>query len=105
MVTPDDASEDDSAGYRGCQRSTGKDASSATNNVSQRPECWADTSATRARMPAPGKRHQQDAGSGASGGKREASAIMAMTPVRVSNGVSAWRADIASGLKPAQLEL
>ena len=100
---PDDASKDNSVGYRGCQRSPGKDASLATKDVSQRRE-WADTSATRARMPAQGKRHQQDAGSGASGGKREASAIMAMTPVRVSNGVSAWRADIASGLKPAQLE-
>ena len=65
----------------------------------------ADTSATRAKMPVQGKRHQQDADSGASGGKREASAIMAMAPVQVSNGVSAGRADIASGLKPAQLEL
>jgi len=103
-VTPDDASEDDSSGYQGCQRSAGKDASSATKDVSQCRE-WADTSATRARMPAQGKRHQQDAGSGARGGKREASAIMAMTPVRVSNGVSAWRANIANGLKPAQLVL
>ena len=113
---PDDASEDNSAGYRGCQRSPGKDASLATKDVSQRRE-WADTSATRARMPAQGKRYQQDAGSGASGGKREASAIMAMTreqwrqrlegrhcqwveasatramtPARRSDGTSEWRA-------------